>query len=155
MAKNAPKIANISIFGHFRTPYGHHRGMITTYSYRGGSELWLKSCYIKISQELASEMRKMWSNLNFDMITFKFDNLIHAVLKMLHSHAPSTMYPTTHIPYHPCAASSICPILLLILLYLIPCQESVFIVIMRNEYEYKHSQIRVWSSSILLQSSVF
>ena len=78
--KNAPNIAHISVFGHFRTPYGHHSGMITTYSCRGGSEFQFKECYIKIGQELASEMRKMWSNLNFDMITFKFDNLIHAVL---------------------------------------------------------------------------
>ena len=57
--KNPPKIADISIFGHFRAPYGHHSGMITTYSCRGGSELQFKGCYIKIGQELASEMRKM------------------------------------------------------------------------------------------------
>ena len=44
------------------------------------------------------------------MITFKFYNLIHAVLKMLYSHAPSTIYPLTHVPYHPCAAPSMCPI---------------------------------------------
>ena len=51
MAKNTPKIANISISGHFRAPYGHHRCIITTYSYRTGSELQFKGCYVKISQE--------------------------------------------------------------------------------------------------------
>ena len=59
MAKNTTKIADVSIFGHFRAPYGHHRGIITTYSCRGGSELQFKGCNIKIGQELVSEMRKI------------------------------------------------------------------------------------------------
>ena len=59
MAKNALKIADISIFGHFKAPYGHHRCIVTPYSCRGGPELRFKGCYIKIGRELASEIRKM------------------------------------------------------------------------------------------------
>ena len=59
MAKIATKIADISIFGHFKAPYRHQRGKVIPYSCRGGPELQFKGCYIKIGQELASEMREM------------------------------------------------------------------------------------------------
>ena len=37
MAKNTPKIASVSIFGHFRTPYEHYRGIeeILSFELRG------------------------------------------------------------------------------------------------------------------------
>ena len=59
MVKNAMKIADISIFGHYLAPYRHLIITKPSPSCRGGSKLRNEWSNIKISQELASEMRKI------------------------------------------------------------------------------------------------
>ena len=56
MAKNMPKIANVSIFCHFLAPYRQQNFIKAFLSCRGGSELRFGGSYVKIGYNLASGM---------------------------------------------------------------------------------------------------
>ena len=64
----------LACFCHFKVPYRPPSDKILSYSCRGGSNLWFAWSYIKIEQELPSEISKWWGKLQM-LISLERDKI--------------------------------------------------------------------------------